>query len=505
MESLWHEHFEMPSFPRAHGERHAEVLVVGGGIAGVTAALLLQRAGKRVVLVEAGCLGGGETGRTTAHLTEILDTRYHVLESKFGRAGAHDAAESSRAAIERIEAFVRELGGGCGFRRLPGYLYAERIEQRRELEKELESLKRVGAAADWAASTPLPFHVEGAIRIEQQAQLHPLEYVRELALRFVGAGGEIFEQTPMLEVEDDEPCVVTTATGTITAEDVLVLTNVPVSNVFAIHTKIAAYRTYAVAAPSARELHGLFWDLDDPYHYTRVQETAQGSLLIVGGEDHKVGQKRTTTECHERLATWTRERFGADVSHRWSGQVIEPSDGLPFIGRNTGSEHVYVATGFSGTGLTFGTLAAMILSDEVLGVESPWAALYDATRVKPLAQARRYVTENVDFPAYLARDRLAGGEVRAVDEIPRGEGRLVRRRGKMLAVYRDDDGRLVARSAVCTHLGCNVRWNCAEKTWDCPCHGSRFAVDGTVRNGPAVKGLGPEPLDLPEEHPRPSL
>jgi Rieske Fe-S protein len=296
---------------------------------------------------------------------------------------------------------------------------------------------------------------------------------------------------------------VTTSTGTIRAADVLVLTHVPVSNVIAIHSKIAAYRSYAVAAPYRGDVAGLFWDLDDPYHYTRVEDARDGSFLVVGGEDHKTGQKRRTRECFQRLDGYVKERFGCDVALRWSGQIIEPSDGLPFIGRNSGSEHVYVATGFAGNGMTFGTLAAMILTDEVLGLTSAWARTYDATRVKPLAQARRYVAENVDFPAYLARDRVARGEVRSIGEIPRGEGRLFRNRGKMLAVYREPGGRIQACSAACTHLGCNVRWNDAEKTWDCPCHGSRFAVDGAVINGPAVTDLGKETVEVPPERPRP--
>jgi glycine/D-amino acid oxidase-like deaminating enzyme/nitrite reductase/ring-hydroxylating ferredoxin subunit len=489
--SLWTQSAELPEFSALDRNIEADVVIAGGGIAGLTAGAILQRAGKSVIVLEARRIGRGETGLTTAHLTEVLDTRYHALESKFGRQGARLAAESSRAAIDRIEAFVAASGTSCGFERVPAYLFAETDKQRNDLEKELESMQRAGASVAWVDSVPLPMRVRGAIRVDRQGQFHPLEYLRALAVAFTTAGGRIFEDTALLEVDDGEPCRVSASGGQITAKDVLVLTNVPVSNRFALHTKVAAYRSYALAARLEEPFPlGLFWDMQDPYHYIRKHTTVAGTFLIVGGEDHKTGQNAESLASFDRLRKYTATHFGvAEIAYRWSGQVIEPVDGLPFIGKNSGSEHVYVATGFSGNGMTFGTLAGMILSDAVLGIENPSARLYDATRVKPLAQAREYVAENVDFPAHLARDRLARGEAESAERIAPGEGRLIRSHGKMLAVYRDDGGALHARSAVCTHLGCHVQWNKAEKSWDCPCHGSRFGVDGAVLNGPATKPL----------------
>jgi glycine/D-amino acid oxidase-like deaminating enzyme/nitrite reductase/ring-hydroxylating ferredoxin subunit len=502
--SIWVSESGLPAFPRLQDDIETDVVVVGGGIAGITTALLLRQRGERVTVIEAREVGSGETGRTTAHLTELLDEPYHVIESKFGKHGARLAAESSRAAIDRIEAFAGEFGG-CGFDRVPAYVYAETNEQRTNLENELESLHRVGARVAWVDAFPLRLAVAGALRVEQQAQFHPLEYLRHLTMRFVASGGVIFEHTRALDVDDGEPCRVTTSTGSIKARDVVVLTNAVVSNKLALHTKIAAYRTYAVAARLEREFPiGLFWDMQNPYHYIRAQETRAGRFLIVGGEDHKTGQNSETEESFRRLERYVSTHFGVQVTHRWSGQVLEPADGLPFIGKNSGAEHVYVATGFSGTGMTFGTLAGSILSDQVLGAHNPWSDLYQATRVKPLAQAREYVTENVDFPAYLARDRLARGDARGFANVARGEGRLVRSQGKMVAAYRDESGIVHVRSAVCTHLGCYVRWNKAERSWDCPCHGSRFDVDGAVLNGPATKELEEAPQVVEGRAPAPS-
>ena len=489
----------MPAFAPLAGNVSADVAIVGGGITGLTAALLLQRAGKKVIVIDAHRLGSGETGHTTAHLTAVLDTRYHALESKFGAEGARAAAESSRAAIDRIEAFVGTMDPGCGFARVPAYLYAETEEQQRELEKELDALRRVGLDAGVVDAFPFPLAARLAVRIERQAQMHPLAYLGGLIAQLVTAGGQIFERTRMVEVEDGQPCRVTTAHGTITAGHVLVATNQPVSSRFALHTKIAAYRSYAVATRLNQPFPGgLFWDMQDPYHYTRVERSAAGTFLIVGGEDHKTGQEVDTEQRFSRLKAYLHQLVpGAPIDHRWSGQIVEPTDGLPFIGHNAGDKHVLVATGYSGNGMTFGTLAGMILADEAQGIDNPWAPLYRANRIKPLAQAREFISENVDFPAYLARDRLGPGQVSDPAEIPRAEGRLMRAHGKMLAVYRDDSDVLHVHSAVCPHLGCNVRWNTAERTWDCPCHGSRFDTKGCVLNGPATKDL--EPASFPEE------
>jgi glycine/D-amino acid oxidase-like deaminating enzyme/nitrite reductase/ring-hydroxylating ferredoxin subunit len=486
--SLWHDRINFAVFPALNTNLKTDVVVVGGGIAGLTAAVLLQRAGRQVVLIEARRIGGGETGNTTAHLTEILDTDYTRIESRFGREGALAAAESSRAAINHIQKIATQADAiDCGFKRVDGYRYAENDAQRAELAAEFELLGKLNCDVSWVEEIPLKLKVAGAIRIKQQAQIQPLRYLNILLEHFIDAGGRVFEQTPMTDIHDGEPCRVTTPAATIEATDVLVMTNVPVSNRLAIHTKIAAYRSYAVAGRVKQPAEdALFWDMRDAYHYIRFAD----GVAIVGGEDHKTGQGSDTSDHFRRLEDYAAGVFpGFEAEHRWSGQIIEPADGLPFIGRNSGNHHIYVATGFSGNGLTFGTVAATLLAEKVLGVGNPTAEVFEATRVKPIAQAARYVAENLDYPLEMATSLLSAGEVGNAHDIPRGEGRLMRQGTHMLAVHCDEDGIVKACSATCTHMGCTVAWNSAEKTWDCPCHGGRFTPDGEVLNGPPVKAL----------------
>ena len=493
--SLWIETQPAEPYPALAGDITADVAVIGGGITGVTAALLLARAGLSVVLVEARRVGEVDTGHTTAHVTELLDTRYHTLISDFGEEGATMAAASQRAAIERIAAFIREEHLECDFLRVPGFLYAETAEQEHEIEREAKAAVRVGLDARIVRDTALPFPVRSALRIEDQAQFHPLRYLRPLAAALAReSGARVFEHTRALDFEDGSPCRVVTEKGVITARDVLVTTYSPVANKVFLHTKIAAYRTYALAM-RGQLAEGLYWDTADPYHYTRTQPYEGGQLLIVGGEDHKTGTERDTDAPFARLEAYARARFGdGPILHRWSGQILEPIDGLPFIGKNSASKHTYVATGYAGNGMTSGTFAGMLLADLVRDASNPYAWLYDATRMKPIAGAATFLQENIDYPKHLIGDRLKSAEAHGFLEIAPGEGKILTVNGHKLAVYRGESGGLTALSPVCTHLGCHVTWNTAERSWDCPCHGSRFDTQGQVINGPSTKPLEQKPL-----------
>jgi glycine/D-amino acid oxidase-like deaminating enzyme/nitrite reductase/ring-hydroxylating ferredoxin subunit len=495
--SVWLPSTPHPRYPALDRDVEVDVAVIGGGVTGVTAARLLENAGRRVALIEARRIGKGETEKTTAHLTEALDTRYHALISKFGVEGASLAAEGQRTAIGTIAKFTERLAIPCDFRRLPGFLYAERADEVDELERECGAARRAGVLAALTDEVPLPFPTVRALCFEDQATFHPRIYLQALAEAFAAAGGTIYEETQVTEIEDGEPCRVITDRGVVTAADVIVATHAPVSTRVLLHTKLAAYRSYAVAVDLPAGFDGLFWDLGDPYHYLRYQLVDGRSYLLAGGEDHKVGEQDDTTAPFRRLEEYVRSHFGRPVAatdFRWSGQVIEPADGLPYVGTNPGSDHVYVATGYSGNGMTQGTLAALMLADQIAGEKTRWDDLLDATRFKPLASAKAFVTENLTFPKQLIKDRLPQAGPEALAGVAAGEGQVLSLDGQRLAVYRNSNGELGAVSAVCTHLGCLVQWNSAGKSWDCPCHGSRFDPHGRVLNGPAVAPLQAQPL-----------
>jgi glycine/D-amino acid oxidase-like deaminating enzyme/nitrite reductase/ring-hydroxylating ferredoxin subunit len=503
--SVWSESPPAAPFPSLNGNVRVDVVIVGGGITGITAACLLKRAGRRVAVLESRRIGKGESSKTTAHLTEVLDMRYAKLISRFGLAGARLAARGQRVAIERIAGFADELAIDCDFRRAAGYLYAEDDAGADQLAAEAEAAGRVGLDVALSVETPLPFPVARSLWFANQAQMHPRAYLLGLAATIPGDGSYIFEQAHVVDVDEGEPCRVITESGIAYGRDVIVAAHVPISNRLLLHGKLAAYRTYVVGVemPVADPI-GLFWDTAEPYHFIRSQRIGGATYLIVGGEDHKVGEAADTSEPFRRLEAYVRSRFGrvvAPTDYRWSGQIVVPADGLPYIGRNALSSRVFVATGYGGNGMTGGTLAGMILADEVRGVANPWRELYDATRWKPLASAKAFLSENVDYPKHLLTDRLPVPGPDALEQIASGEGMVLAVGGERLAVYRNGNGELSALSPVCTHLGCLVHWNTTEKSWDCPCHGSRFDPHGRILNGPAVEPLEARqiPRDVEEE------
>ena len=477
------------------GDARVDVCVVGAGIAGMTTAYLLSQKGRSVLVLDAGAVGGGMTARTTGHLVNAIDDRWHEIEKLHGAEGARLAAESHTGAIDAIEGIIRREDIECDFARLDGFLFLPPDGERELLEKELEAARRVGSeGVELVTSAPIEaFDTGPCLRFPRQAQFHPLKYLAGLARGIERDGGRIHGHTPVAEIQDGTtPCVITREGHRVDCGAVVVATNVPINDKVKIHTKQAPYLTYVIAArvPRGTVARALLWDTLDPYHFIRIVEgDAGGDLLVVGGEDHKTGQAHDGEERFAALERWTRERYPVahEIVHRWSGQVMETHDGLAFIGRNPGDENVYVATGDSGMGLTHGTIAGLVITDLIHGAEVPWARLYDPHRVT-LKSARTFAKETANM-AWQYADWLRAGEAHSAAEVPPGSGAVVRRGVHKVAVYRDEGGTAHEMSAVCTHLGCIVTWNGVERTWDCKCHGSRFDPLGQVVNGPAREDL----------------
>lgn len=486
-QSLWSD-VEMPGYPALDGDVRVDVAIVGAGITGLTAARLLVREGKRVAVLEQHQVGSGTTGGTSAHVTQVPDLRYRDLRSKFGRDNLRVVVDSSRAALELIASLVEEDAISCDFGRIPAYLYTEYPDEVSSLEEEVEAANEAGMPATLVREVPLPFPVAAAVRYEDQARFHPLSYLASLARTVHANGGRIYEETRVVGVDAGEPCRVKTERGTVTADSVLFATHTP-AGFSLLHAELEPLRSYVlgVRLRGGNPPDGLFFDTEDPYNYTR----RQGDILIVGGKDHKTGEG-DPEESYQALEEYVRKRWDVEsIDYRWSAQLYHPPDGLPMIGRALTSGHVWLATGYSGVGMVFGTLGGMLLTDFALGRENPWAEVYKPSRIKPLAAGPHVLKLNVEAAATFVKDRVTIPKVQDLSEVPVGEGRVVEIGGERAAVYREESGAVHAVSPVCTHALCIVHWNGAEKSWDCPCHGSRFAIDGGVLEGPAVKALAP--------------
>ena len=483
------------SAPPLVGDAQADVAVIGGGIAGLSIAYELVRHGRSVILIDRGEIGWGMTARTTAHLASELDDFYHELIRVRGVDEARLYHQSQVAAINRIEAIVEETGIDCDFKRVDGYLIAGSPDHQQLLEKEYDACRELAVDVQWVGQAPVPGVESGrALRFGGQARFHPLKYLHGLARAITTAGGRLFSNTAYVSSsEESGNVVIATEQGPrIRAHSAVFATNSPVNDKVAIHSKQLPYRTYVIAGevPKRTVADALLWDTLDPYHYVRLQPRDDGrDLLIVGGEDHRSGDENDMEERLARLELWTRERYPAflGVNYRWSGQVLEPVDYLPFSGRNPGNRGVYIHSGDSGQGLTNGVAGSLTIVPLILDEDSRFAPVLDPGRVS-LSAVREFMEGVVGAVANFT-EHLRPGEIASADELKPGEGAILRHGVKKIAAYRGEAGTLVERSATCTHVGCVVHWNPFERCWDCPCHGSQFAPDGSVLNGPALKPL----------------
>lgn len=468
-----------------------DVAIVGAGIVGLTAATLLKRASKTVAVIESQRFASGTSGHTTAKVTSLHQLVYADLIKEIGEEKARIYATSNQAAVERVAKFVEEEGIDCDFSRQSNYTFAEFPQDLDKIEAEVEAALKLGLPASFVRETSLPFPIAGAIKFDNQVQFHVRKYLLHLAKNIVGDGSYLFENVRVEEVEEETPCQVKTNQGIIRAQDVIVATHSPILDQGLFFAKTYAKRSYIIAAPieSSQAPKGMFIGADANYRSIRTTPYHGGTLLLIGGEGHKTGNTEDTEEKYLRLEEYARSRFGMnEIAYRWSTQDLVSFDRLPYIGKLTPfNHHIYVATGFSLWGMSKGTLSGMLLADTILGIKNPWMDLYDATRATPFVSANS-IQQNTDVAVHWIGDRLKGlGN--SLSDVANGQGKLVTIDGKKIAAYRDESGSIHAVSATCTHLGCIVNWNAAEKSWDCPCHGARFNCEGKVLHSPAIADL----------------
>lgn len=493
--SYWIATTPHPGFPPMPDGARADVVVLGAGIVGLTVAYLLKQAGRSVLVLDAREVAAGVSGHTTAKVTVAHSLVYSHVRDRFGADAAATYAASNTAALRYMAGLVADEGIDCDWEPADSYLWAETPAQADRLLAEAQAAADAGLPATYEATLPLPWPVTGALRMPEQAQFHPRRYLLHLAGAVDGDGSMVHEHTRALDVREreGEPCVVTTDRGEARATHVVVATHLPILDRGAFFTKVHPYREYVltVRVPAESVPAGMYLSIGSPTRSLRGVPGSDGPLLLVSGEKHRTGEDPATDERYRDLLDWTERHFPVEaVTHRWSTQDTYSLDGVPYIGRLTrGSAHLWTATGFNGWGMTGGTLAGMLLADQITGRDNPWAALYDAKRLKPAASLKSFVTENLEVGKHVVTDRLARHGPDRVADLAPGDGAVMKVDGRNLAVCRDESGRVHGVTATCTHLGCLVAWNRGESSWDCPCHGSRFAPDGSVLHGPAVHPL----------------
>lgn len=474
-----------------------DVIVVGAGITGITTGLLLQLGGKEVMIAEAQNIGFGTTGGTTAHLNNFFDSSYDEVKKNFGLDNAKLFAQAGNDAMDLIKQFISDHKIECAYEERSAFLFSVEEKQDKMLEDIVAASKEVNVLMDFINDSPFPIPYRKIAVVPGQAQFNPVQYIDQLAGIFKKNGGTIVKHCKVTAIQEGEIIDVTTCLGKVQTKQLVYATHIP-PGVNILHFRNAPYRSYVIAVKlkSGKYPQALGYDLCDPYYYYRSQIIQDEEYLIAGGEDHKTGHVENTDQCFRNLEAHVRKYFDVDsIAYKWSSQYFIPADGLPYIGHLPGnSAKVYTATGFNGNGMILGTISGRIIADLIITGKSIYKELFSPARVKPVAGFTNFVKEAADVVGHLIADRFKAEKIKEFTDIAAGEAKIVKYEGNTVALYKDEQHQLHAMNAACTHINCTVAWNATEKTWDCPCHGSRFSIDGEFLNAPARKDL--EKLNL---------
>ena len=493
LESIWQHQLEdlLPKETNETTETY-DVLIAGGGITGLSTALLLQKAGKKCVIAEMHNIGFGTTAGTTAHLNNFFDTSYNTVEKDFGEENARLLATAAEEAMALIKKNIKDYNIECDYEEKEACIFATDEEQQKLLEDLVEGGKKYGLKIDFKNDSPYPIPFIKLASIKGQAQFHPVKYIFGLAKAFEDAGGVIMDNCKVTDVEEGSTITIETTRGDIKANQLIWATHIP-TGVNLLHFRAAPYRSYVLGLilNDNNYPQDLGYDMAEPYRYYRTHTINGQSYLIAGGEDHKTAHEENTDVPFQRLESYVRQFYDVkEVAFKWSSQYFEPADGLAYIGNLPGNgENVWVATGFGGNGMTYGHVAAITLSETLINGDSKYRELFDPNRIKPVAGFTNFVKESVDVVKELVSGKFSGEKIKELNDLAAGEAKVVQYEGEKIAMYKDEQHNIHAVNPTCTHIHCTVSWNTAEKSWDCPCHGARYNCDGEVITGPATKNL----------------
>jgi len=468
-----------------------DVVIAGGGITGITTALLLQKAGMNCLVLEAHNLCYGTTGGTTAHINTLIDVPFSTIEKKFSKEHAKLVANSLKEAVNEIQENIKKYKIDCEFKTATATLFAQDDKQKDELEKISKATAEAGIKNKFIDKISIPIPFIKAMEVSGQAKFNPVHYVYRLAEQFEKAGGTILQQCRVLNADENENVSIETAKGKYTARYLVYATHIP-PGVNLLHFRCVPYRSYAMAVTLKDNSYpgDLVYDMYDPYHYYRSQDMEGKKYLIAGGYDHKTAHEDNQEYCFLKLESHIRKYFDVDeVVYKWSSQYYESPDGLPYIGQLPGHDKIFVATGYGGNGMPYSHVAALSLKRTICREENPYQELYDPNRLKLVAGFSNFVSHNADVVKQFASKFFSGEDLKELAELATNEGKIVKYKDEKLAIYKDEHGVVHGLSPICTHLGCEVKWNNAERSWDCPCHGARYSYTGTVINGPTTKNL----------------